>query len=71
MFFGMQKSHELILVLLLIAAAATIYLARPTETAHEYAHRRCTESPTIGVSYETCVDGRTLQRRAGRQDDER
>jgi hypothetical protein len=67
----MQKSLVPILVALLIGAGLALsYLVRPRETPEQYAHRTCKETPPAGVTYERCVEGRVLQRLAGRKDDE-
>jgi hypothetical protein len=68
----MQTSLVPILILLLITGGIAIgYFARPAETPEQYAHRTCKEAPTAGVTYERCVEGRMLQRLAGRKDDDR
>jgi hypothetical protein len=60
-----------LIVLMVIGGIALGYFARPAETPEQYAHRTCKEAPTVGVTYERCVEGRTLQRLAGRQDVDR
>ena len=66
----MEKYAVPILILLVGTAAAFTYGARPQETPEQYAHRTCKETPTIGVTYERCIEGRTLQQLAGRKDKE-
>ena len=67
----MEKYAVPTFILLAAVAAALTYDARPQETPEQYAHRTCKEAPVIGVTYERCIEGRTLQRLAGRQDDDR
>jgi hypothetical protein len=68
----MQTSLVPVLILLLVIGGIAMgYFARPAETPEQYAHRTCKEAPTVGVTFERCVEGRTLQRLAGRKDEDR
>ena len=67
----MQRFSVPIFALLVAAVAVLVYAARPTESAFEFAKRKCTESREPGITFEKCVEGRTLQYYAGRPDHER
>jgi hypothetical protein len=67
----MQYSFVPVFILLGVAAAVLIYVARPIETPEQYAQRRCKEAPPTGISFERCVEGRRLERLSGRPETER
>jgi hypothetical protein len=67
----MQRFAVPIFVLLVAVAAALIYVARPSETAYEFAQRKCKADRPSGITFEKCVESRMLQHLAGREDIDR
>jgi hypothetical protein len=67
-FYEMQKLLILGFALITGAALALIYIARPSETAQEFAQRMCTRERESGMTLEKCLEARTLQHLAGRRE---